>query len=419
MALPQISKASRNEFREVLSGHFVLRDISDIFTGAGFSDDVTWEKWGNRRKLAEDYFATLNPARQRDIAMLLAAVNETAVRLTADGIPEGISDFIRLMREDGYSYEDGTFTAVQQEGAVTEELMMWSLSTYNFICYGSPDALVFRDHTGSSTFPRDRLFEYTSEVLKLRYETDVSSLAKLPALIVAEAMPDGKPETPAFLAQIGDVHIDGDDVRFRFRRIETEQFSSEEIFESRRFDTGRWEHSRTHWAVKEGDVLEGLFLFFADRASAQEALFPSIAKPRFVRLDDWPAPVLGHVAVMMPFDREYDVVYDRIRKACDIHKLDAVRVDDIYGPSSIIDDVFKLIVQSRFVISDLTNKNPNVLYETGIAHARNSEVIMIVQNDADIPFDLRHIRYIKYLPNDEGYSQLETDLVKAIAAIVE
>ena len=56
---------------------------------------------------------------------------------------------------------------------------------------------------------------------------------------------------------------------------------------------------------------------------------------------------------MMPFDREYDVVYDRIRKACDIHKLDAVRVDDIYGPSSIIDDVFKLIVQSRFVMSDL------------------------------------------------------------------
>ncbi len=145
MALPQISKAIRNEFREVLSGHFVLRDISDIVTAAGFSDDVTWEAWGNRRKLAEDYFATLNLARQRDIAMLLAAVNKTAVRLTADGIPEGISDLIRLMRENGYSYEDGTFTAVQQQKAVTEELMMWSLSTYNFICYGSPDALVFRD----------------------------------------------------------------------------------------------------------------------------------------------------------------------------------------------------------------------------------------------------------------------------------
>ena len=81
--------------------------------------------------------------------------------------------------------------------------------------------------------------------------------------------------------------------------------------------------------------------------------------------------------------------------------------------------VFKIIVQSRFVISDLTKRNPNVLYETGIAHARNCEVVVIVQNEEDIPFDLRHIRFVKYLPNNEGYGKLQADLVKSISAILE
>ena len=418
MAIPVISTAARNAFREVLSACFVLKDISDIFTGVGFSDDITYEAFGQRRKLAEDYFATLNPDRHHDIGMLLSAINEATARLTADGAHESMSDLVRLMKQDGYSFDEGTFIPTRQNESIAEEKMMWSLSAYNLICYGNSDAPVFSSQSGVGTFPKDRLFEHTSDTLKHRYESDMPSLAQLPTLVVAEAMPGGEPTTPAVLAQIASVDADRNDVRFRFRRIETEQFSSEEIFGSQRFNTNKWESSRTHWAVKEGNVLEGLFLFLSDRVKEQEVLFPSIAKPRFFRLDDWPAPVLEHVAVMMPFDRDYDEVYAAICRACGRHSLDAIRVDDIYGPNSVIDDVFRIIVQSRFVISDLTMKNPNVLYETGIAHARNREVITIVQNDVDVPFDLRHRRYVKYLPNNEGCSKLEEDLVKTIAAVV-
>ena len=122
---------------------------------------------------------------------------------------------------------------------------------------------------------------------------------------------------------------------------------------------------------------------------------------------------------MMPFDPVYDVVYDTIRAACGDHNLVAKRVDKIFGPTVVMDDIFSTIIQSRFVICDLTKRNPNVLYETGIAHARNCEVIMIVQDEDDIPFDLRHIRYVKYLPNSEGYQDLRVDLAKSIGAILE
>ena len=165
--------------------------------------------------------------------------------------------------------------------------------------------------------------------------------------------------------------------------------------------------------------MKDFFLLFRDRVHAEEKRFPSIAKPRFFDVKNWPLPVLGHVAVMMPFDSSYDVVYDAICTACDDHNLDVKRVDKIFGPNVVMDDIFRIIVQSRFVISDLTKRNPNVLYETGIAHARNCDVIMIVQDENDIPFDLRHIRYVTYLPNGEGYEKLRADLVRSIGAILK
>lgn len=419
--LPAISRATRNEFREVLTDGFDLREIADIFTGAGFSDDVTYEAFGNRRKLVEDYYKTLNPATQAAAASLLSALNEMTARMAVSGNLDGIDNLVRLMEQDGYNYEKGRFAPMDQRASATGRTTAWSLSNFNLICYGRTDGPVFRSHTGTATFPENRLFEYTSDDLAHRYRTNVRSLAGLPSLVVSEARPGGDPKTPAFLMDIDDVRVDGRDIRFRFRRIETERFSSEEVFGTAMFDinTYGYEHSRAHWAIKDGNLLEGLFLLLRDRARAQDARFPSMAKPGFFGLDDWPLPVLGHVAVMMPFDSTYDVVYDTIRTACGDHNLDAVRVDEVFGPNVVVDDIFTTIVQSRLVISDLTERNPNVLYETGIAHARNREVIMIVQNKRDIPFDLRHIRYVTYLPNNEGYGKLRMDLAKSIGAILE
>lgn len=419
MALPVVSRGARNAFRELLSGSFVLRDISDIFTGAGFPREVTYEDWGNRRQLVENYYRTRDFRSPQSVEMLLSAMNEAIARLAARGDMPDMANLVRLMKQDGYVYRDDRFIPAGQEDAAMESPIRWLAPTYNLICYGGPQAKVFRGQTGIGTFRRERLFEYTSDDLVHRFENAVHSLAQLPALIVAEAIPGGEPETPAFLAHLERVRIVGNDIRFRFRRIQTERFSSEEVFASGLLDIQGGEHSRTHWAIKEGHLLEGLFQLLADRANAQEEHFPSIAKPRFFRVDDWPLPALGHVAVMMPFDTKYDVVYKTICKACGDHSLEAKRVDDIYGSRVVVDDIFKVILQSRFVISDLTKRNPNVLYETGIAHARNRDVLMIVQDEDDIPFDLRHIRFVKYLPNSEGYNKLREDLVRSIDAMLE
>ena len=284
----------------------------------------------------------------------------------------------------------------------------WSLSRYNLICYGDEESDIFQSSSGSARFWSSRLFEYTSEHLIHHYKSNLESLAELPTLVVAQCLPNGKSRTPAFFSRIDRVHEQGEDIIFRFQHL-CAQFSSEEVFGWGDFDTKSYEHSRTHWAIKEGDLIEKIF----------GVITPEDNKPRFFSVDPWPLPVLDHIAVMMPFAEKFNPVYETIKEACNDLRIRALRVDEIYGSKKIIDDVFSAIKQSQIVISDLTERNPNVLYETGLAHALNCDVVLLVQNKQDIPFDLAQFRYIHYLPNDEGFSKLKTDLINNIKATLE
>lgn len=283
--------------------------------------------------------------------------------------------------------------------------MNWSLSEYNLICYGITDLDIFRNWAGTGSFDRGRLFEYTGEDSKTRYQNNLLSLAELPTLVVAECIPHKEPLTPAFLSSIEHVRESGSKINFRFNHLH--KISSEEIFRCEHFDIKDFEAHRTHWAIKEGNLIEGFFKLLQNSYKDD--------RPKFFGVEQWPLPVLGHIAVMMPFNSEFNPVYEAIKGACNALRLTTCRVDEIYKPTKIIDDVFSTIVQSRLVICDLTDRNANVLYETGLAHARNNDVIMITQNMDDIPFDLHQFRVIKYLPNKEGLSKLAEDLKKMIS----
>ena len=241
--------------------------------------------------------------------------------------------------------------------------MNWSLSQFNLICYGSSDSEIFLNKSGKANFPRERLFEYTSKVLKNCYQDDLTRLAGLPTLVVAEADPKYRRRTPAFFSRINQIREVGNDIRFSFHHLYG-HFSSEEVFSCGNFDIdSRWtEYRRTHWAVKEGNVFEGL-LSLLEKQSGKGA-------PKFFNVKKWPLPVLDHIAVMMPFEEKFNMVYEAIKAACDeLFFVEARRVDEIYEPTKIVDDIFTTIIQGRMVISDLTGRNPNVLYETGLAHA--------------------------------------------------
>ncbi|MHB0967146.1 MAG: hypothetical protein ACYC36_11905 [Bellilinea sp.] len=108
------------------------------------------------------------------------------------------------------------------------------------------------------------------------------------------------------------------------------------------------------------------------------------------------------VAVMMPFNAAFNSVHEGIRRACSATRYRCLRVDDIWEESTVIQDIFNLIFRAHVVVVDFTGKNPNVMYETGIAHTLGKHVVPISQSLDDVPFDMAHHRILKYLPNGEG-----------------
>lgn len=116
------------------------------------------------------------------------------------------------------------------------------------------------------------------------------------------------------------------------------------------------------------------------------------------------------VSVMMPFNAGFNRTYEAIRKVTDYMELDCKRADDIWDNSTILQDIFDLIFCAKVIIVDFSGRNPNVMYETGIAHALGKQIIPITQSINDIPSDIAHHRALVYLPNEQGYKELSRKL---------
>ena len=132
------------------------------------------------------------------------------------------------------------------------------------------------------------------------------------------------------------------------------------------------------------------------------------ARPVFGRPKGTPT---SDVFVLMPFKAEFLPIYDdHIKPVCERQNLSCKRADDFFGSKTIIDDVWELIANSKILVADCTDRNPNVFYELGIAHTLGKKVIIITQSGDDIPFDIRHIRYVKYDYTPRGMKTFESNL---------
>lgn len=124
------------------------------------------------------------------------------------------------------------------------------------------------------------------------------------------------------------------------------------------------------------------------------------------------------ICVMMPFAKKFNGVYAALEDACAAIGLKLERADKIWEESAIMDDIFSLMYRSSFVICDLTGANPNVSYETGIAHALGRPVIPIVQKENHVPFDLRHRRYLLYKNSEGGLRALKKAITKRLKSLL-
>jgi hypothetical protein len=122
----------------------------------------------------------------------------------------------------------------------------------------------------------------------------------------------------------------------------------------------------------------------------------------------------------MPFSLEWsNDVHRCLSDACEAAAVQPVRGDDLFTPTDILNDIWHGINDADFVVADITGRNPNVLYELGIAHTLAKPVLIVSRTAADIPIDLSTRRVILYgQPDGDWREDLRVKVTKAIIEIL-
>lgn len=101
-------------------------------------------------------------------------------------------------------------------------------------------------------------------------------------------------------------------------------------------------------------------------------------------------------------------------------EIEVTRADEVSSTGSISSDIFKRLIQSNYVVVDLTYPNPNVFYELGLRHAiRNKTILIKEKGSNNNPFDISGLRYIEYEDTGAGLKKLKDALSKAFSVYEE
>ena len=126
------------------------------------------------------------------------------------------------------------------------------------------------------------------------------------------------------------------------------------------------------------------------------------------------------VFVLMPFTEKWSDYVWREEIKPTVESIESVsfvcrRADDLFG-HDVMQDVYESIVAARIVIAEVTNRNPNVFYELGMAHTLGKDVILLSQGTEHIPFDLNRFRHCIYSNDGPGYKILRSYLISALGS---
>jgi hypothetical protein len=101
-------------------------------------------------------------------------------------------------------------------------------------------------------------------------------------------------------------------------------------------------------------------------------------------VDGYPSGHFGHV---------YENI---IKPSCDLAGYTPVRADEVKETNLIHLDILKKLIEAPMAICDLSNRNPNVLFELGIRQAFDKPVVLIQEKGTPKIFDIAPLRYLEY-----------------------
>ena len=94
-------------------------------------------------------------------------------------------------------------------------------------------------------------------------------------------------------------------------------------------------------------------------------------------------------------------------------KYDLVVAHRISEPGSITKQIITEIYSAKLVVANLTNRNPNVMYELALRHSLGKPVIMIAEKGTPLPSDIVMERTIFYQNDARGVIELRESIAAA------
>lgn len=104
--------------------------------------------------------------------------------------------------------------------------------------------------------------------------------------------------------------------------------------------------------------------------------------------------------------------------ACETLTLRPIRADKIAEPGEIPEQIFLYLRDSLVVIADVTEGNPNVMYELGLRHTRDLATVQVGEYER-LPFDISTIRTLQFKRTEGGLIELRDSLIETLRAALE
>ena len=122
------------------------------------------------------------------------------------------------------------------------------------------------------------------------------------------------------------------------------------------------------------------------------------------------------VFVLTPFHESQRKVFDTIVETCRRYGFRCVRGDEEFVRGDIFPVMVKNIVQARLIVANIEGRNPNVLYELGIAHAIDKPIILVSKSISDVPFDMKSRSIVLYTNLNDLRRKIGEAIVRATLA---
>lgn len=119
-----------------------------------------------------------------------------------------------------------------------------------------------------------------------------------------------------------------------------------------------------------------------------------------------------------PIRRHIDgVIKAAIKPVLEADGYQVIAAHTMSESGTIDKQIFKELYEDKLVIANLTQNNPNVMYEQAARHCFGKPVIIIAEEGSVLPFDILRERTIFYINDAQGILDLRERLQRAVESI--